>query len=80
MEVCSRQLHDLVGTTIQDRFQHVEREAFCHFSGDLGRHGQLHPVDDGVDEHRTGMGQGFGDLAVSLCRILDANTFNSGRT
>src|SRR5882757_8396877 len=45
--------------------------------GYFRRHCQLHAVDDRIDEHRTGMSQGLGELLLHLRRILDAHALDA---
>src|SRR5258706_296458 len=71
-QIRSGELDDLVGTSIENGLQHVKREALRHLRGYFRRHCQLHAVDDCIDEHRTGMSQGLGELLLHLRRILDA--------
>src|SRR6267154_1384504 len=76
-QIRSGELDDLVGTTIENGLQHVKREALRHLHSYFRRHRQLQAVDDRIDEHRTGMSQGFGELRLHLRRILDAHALDA---
>jgi hypothetical protein len=76
-QIGSGEVDDLVAASVEDGFQHVEGETLGHFDGYLGRHGKLHPIDDGVDQHRARMRQRFGELALDLGRILDADALDT---
>src|SRR5258705_6152601 len=76
-QIRSGELDDLVGTPIENGLQHVKREALRHLRSYFRRHRQLHAVDDRIDEHRTGMSQGLGELLLHLRRILDAHTLDA---
>src|SRR5258707_11735279 len=73
-QIRSGELDDLVGTTIEDGLQHVKCKTLRHLRGYFRRHRQLHAVDDRIDQHRTGMSQGLGELLLYLGRVLNAHT------
>src|ERR1700737_4767296 len=76
-EIGSGELDDLVGTPVKNGLEHVERKTLRHLRSYFRGHRQLHAVDDRIDEHRTGMSQGLGELLLHLRRILDAHALDA---
>src|SRR5712672_4843547 len=76
-QIESGELDDLVGTPVKDGLEHVKRKTLRHLRSYLRRHRQLHAVDDRIDQHRTGMSQGLGELLLHLRRILDAHALDA---
>src|SRR5258707_10739953 len=76
-QIGSGELDDLVGTPVENGLQHVKCKTLRHLRSYFRRHRQLHAVDDRIDEHRTGMSQGLGELRLHLCRILDAHALDA---
>ena len=71
-----REVNDLVTATAHDRLHHVEGEPLGHFEGDRGRHGELSPVDDGIDKNGAVVRECSGDSVVNLARVFDPNAAN----
>src|SRR6266404_8051884 len=76
-QIRSGEFEDLVSTPIENGLEHVKREALRHLRGYFRRHRQLQAVDDRIDEHRTRMSQGLGELLLHLRRILDAHALDA---
>src|SRR6266446_5072260 len=73
-QIGSREFDDLVSTPVENGLEHVKCKTLRHLSSYFRRHRQLHAVDDRIDQHRTGMSQGLGELLLHLRRILNAHT------
>ena len=78
-EVGAGEVDQLVAAAAEHRLDHVEREALGHLGVDGGRDGQLGAGDDGVDQDRAVMGEGGGDAAFDLARILDPDAADARR-
>src|SRR6202048_1603997 len=76
-QIGSGEFDDLVGTPVKNGLEHVERKTLRHLRSYFRGHRQLHAVDDRIDEHRTGMSQGLGELLLHLRRILDAHALDA---
>jgi hypothetical protein len=79
-KVTETSVKHLIEAAVHNRFDHVEREAFRHLDGDLGRNGEFLSVHHRVDPHRAIMGGSGLDSRLHVGRVLKPNATDADRS